>query len=60
MLLIASPDHVFSNVALGVNYPAMASAQAASEEIQAYRTAIITLKLADKPVYSSGPVGDVP
>ena len=44
------------NVTLGVHCPAMAAAQVTSEYIQAYRTAITTLKLADIPVYPSGSV----
>ena len=34
----------------------MASAQAVSDDIQSYRTAISDLKLADMPVCDSGPV----
>ena len=44
-----------SNLALGVDYTAMAASQATSEDIQAYRTAITTLKIADIPVYPSCP-----
>ena len=32
------------NVTLGVDYPAMAAAQATSDDIQEYHTAITTLK----------------
>ena len=37
-------------VSIGIDYTAMAKAQIASEEIQAYRTAITNLMLADMPV----------
>ena len=39
-----------SNVSMGIDYTAMAAAQVVSEEIQAYRTAITNLQLADMPV----------
>ena len=38
-----------SNVSMGIDYTAMAAAQVVSEEIQAYRTAITNIQLADMP-----------
>ena len=43
-------------MALGVAYLAMATAHAASEDIQAYSSAITTLKLAEIPVCPSGAI----
>ena len=45
-----------NNITLGVDYAEMAAAQAVSDDIQSYRTAITDLKLADMPVCDSGPV----
>ena len=39
-----------SNVSMGIDYTAMAAVQVVSEEIQAYRSAITNLQLADMPV----------
>jgi len=44
------------NVSIGIDYKAMAEAQANSEEVQAYLTAITNLHLANMPVSESGPV----
>ena len=45
-----------NNITLGIDYAEMAAAQAVSDDIQSYRTAITDLKLADIPVCDSGPV----
>ena len=56
---ISGKDHVvadclsrasINNSTLGVDYAEMAAAQAVSDDIQSYRTAITDLKLADMPV----------
>ena len=44
------------NITLGIDYAEMAAAQAVSDDIQSYRTAITDLKVADMPVCDSGPV----
>ena len=48
------PRAVIDNVSMGTDYTAMAKAQVPSEEIQAYRSAITSLKLAD----SDSPVSE--
>ena len=41
---------------MGIYYTVMAAAQVVREEIQAYRTAITNLQLADMPMCQTGPV----
>ena len=45
-----------NDVSLGIDFIQMAKAQVESSDIQAYRTAITNLKLADLPIYENGPV----
>jgi cleavage and polyadenylation specificity factor subunit 1 len=44
------------HVTLGLDYRALAAAQAASEDTQAYRTAITDIRLADVPMQDGGPL----
>ena len=45
-----------NNISLGIDYTAMAQAQHASLELQAYPTAITNMQLANMPLHPSGPV----
>ena len=45
-----------NNISLGIDYTAMARAQHASIELQAYSTEITNLQLANMPLHPSGPV----
>ena len=45
-----------NKISLGIDYTAMAQAQHASQELQAYPTAITSLQLANMSLHPSGPV----
>ena len=51
--IVASP---INNISLGIDYTAMAQAQHASLELQAYPTAITNLALTNMPLHPSDPV----
>ena len=44
-----------NNVTLGIDYTAMAASQVNNEDVQAYRTAITSMKIVTMPVYPDGP-----
>ena len=46
---------VINNVTLGIDYTAMAASQVNNEDVQAYRTAITSIKIVTVPVYPDGP-----
>ena len=46
---------VINNVTLGIDYTAMAASQVNNEDVQAYRTAITSMKIVTVPVYPDGP-----
>ena len=50
-----SRSHI-NNISRGIDYTAMAQAQHASLELQAYPTAITNLQLVNMPLHPSGPV----